>query len=62
MFTAADLRLALRDLKMKQRAFARHIDYSPEQVNRWTRGKKPIPTWVEHVVSQLRTEQESDAN
>lgn len=48
---------ALAALGYSQAAFARHIDYRPNQVNRWARGASPIPVIVaEYLALRLKVD------
>jgi transcriptional regulator with XRE-family HTH domain len=44
---------ALRRLGMKQKEFAAKAGVTPEAVNRWCKGGKPVPVWAAWLVSEL---------
>jgi len=53
--TADEFNAALVELGMSQRAFAGRVGTTHETVNRWARGKKPIPSWVSRMIPLLKT-------
>jgi DNA-binding transcriptional regulator YiaG len=44
---------ALRKLGMKQNRFAAKAGVTPEAVNRWCKGGKPVPDWAAWIVELL---------
>ena len=53
--TPDEFNAALVELRMSQRAFAETVGTTHETVNRWARGKKPIPSWVGRMIPLLKT-------
>lgn len=51
--TGDELKQALAALDMPQRQFAIKAGVSPENVNRWVRGRLPVPQWVEWMIELL---------
>jgi transcriptional regulator with XRE-family HTH domain len=52
--TGDEFQRALLELHLSQRVFASKAGVTSEAVNRWCRGKKPIPAWVDLIVDLLR--------
>lgn len=52
--TAPEFRLALAELHMTQREFARRAGLLASSVNRYAQGDRPVPGWVDWVVELLR--------
>jgi DNA-binding transcriptional regulator YdaS (Cro superfamily) len=48
--TSSELRDALAELDLLQVEFARIVEKSPRQVNRWCRGVRPVPVEIALLV------------
>ena len=51
--TPAELKAALKEAGLQQRAFAEMTGVIPLTVNRWCNGKQPIPKWVEALLTVM---------
>lgn len=51
--TAAELRTALRELRLSQRELARRLGVVPVTVNRWLGGELPVPGYASYVAELL---------
>lgn len=52
--TGAEVRAALAELELSQRAFAARFGLSEVVVSRWVNGARPVPPWVSGVLALLR--------
>ncbi len=54
--TGAEVRAALIELELSQRAFAARFGLSEVVVSRWVNGARPVPPWVPGVLALLLRE------
>jgi DNA-binding transcriptional regulator YiaG len=54
--TADEFNRALLELGLSQRTFAAKAGVTHEAVNRWARGKKPVPKFAETIIELMRKE------
>ena len=52
--TGPELRAALDDLKISQRAFAARFGLLEGSVSRWMHQKRAVPSWVPPAIDLLR--------
>jgi transcriptional regulator with XRE-family HTH domain len=56
--TSDEFRQALKDLGLRQSVLARDLDLGAGAINRWAKGHRPVPGYMEYIIRLLRERQE----